>query len=401
MMMRNYQKIQKAEYFIIVSMLAGVLLTIGCQAQPKQEPQPKEAQAESPPPPPEPSLETPGDAHLTLFGELPEKKRIPFHAQAASPMQQHSFAAEGADFDVDVSPDGKQMVFTSTRHTTQPNLYFKAINGRAVTQLTADPFADVQPCFSPDGKKVVFASNRSGQWDLWLKNIDRGPAIQVTDSRHHEVHPSFSPDGNRLVYCLFNPRAEQWELWILHLNKPGSKRMIGVGLFPEWSPVEDSIVYQKARQRGGRWFSIWRIDLKMGEPQYPVELAASSEMAFIQPSWSPDGQWITYGTAKVDAAPNLPDQQTSRTTCGDIWIMRKNGTSHLKMTDNAGANFSPVWSPENQVFFTSVKNGTENIWSVTPVFASASNTGKTARQDNINSGPVGTYGPQEAEHQGG
>ena len=41
------------------------------------------------------------------------------------PMKQHSFTSEGADFDVDVSPDGQRMVFASTRHSAQPDLYIK------------------------------------------------------------------------------------------------------------------------------------------------------------------------------------------------------------------------------------------------------------------------------------
>jgi Tol biopolymer transport system component len=134
----------------------------------------------------------------------------------------------------------------------------------------------------------------------------------------HEVHPSFAPDGQRLVYSAFNDRAGQWELWTVQLDQFGSTRMIGIGLFPEWSPVDDRIVYQRARERGGRWFSIWRIDLELGEPGFPVELAASSQMALIQPSWSPDGKWVTYGTAGLAEAGDSTLDPTAPLTQGDI-----------------------------------------------------------------------------------
>jgi dipeptidyl aminopeptidase/acylaminoacyl peptidase len=98
-------------------------------------------------------------------------------------MEQHTFVAEGADFDVDVSPDGEWIVFSSTRHTMRPNLYLKTIHGRAVTQLTSDPAADVQPAFRPDGKGVTFASDRSGNWDLWMIGVDGGQPTQVTGRR--------------------------------------------------------------------------------------------------------------------------------------------------------------------------------------------------------------------------
>jgi len=351
-------------------MLAWAVAVCGCSAL-SLEPSPAQeeiaAEPVLPPPPPEPRLEAASDAHLTLFGEFPDRARIPFQARAASPMEQHTFTIEGADFDVDLAPDAQWMVFSSTRHTSRPDLYLKTVDGRAVTQLTSDPAADVQPCFSPDGKSVAFASDRSGNWDLWIIGLEGGQCRQITRSPMHEVHPSFAPDGKRLAYCAFNPRADQWELWTLQFDQPGSKKMIGIGLFPEWSPVADSIVYQKARQRGGRWFSIWRVDLQMGEPKFPVELAASAEHAFIQPSWSADGQWVAYGTAVLGAGADARESPVPVLSHGDVWIMRADGTSLLQLTDGAGAHFGPVFSTDQRVYFTSLQNGAENVWSVKPL----------------------------------
>jgi len=389
---------------------AGMLAVCGCSAfesmaattQPAEE---VAVQHAAPPPaPPEPRFEATRDAHLTLFGEFPDRSRIPFQARASSPMEQHTFTTEGADFDAKISPDAKWVVFSSTRHTLRPNLYLKTVDGRAVTQLTSDPSADVQPCFSPDGKWVAFAGDRSGNWDLWIIQLDGGQCRQITNSPMHEVHPSFAPDGKRLAYCAFNSRADQWELWTLQLDQPGSKKMIGIGLFPEWSPVADSIVYQKARQRGGRWFSIWRVDLQMGEPKFPMELAASSEMAFIQPSWSADGEWITYGTAILgtDANSDAPQAPIPVLSRGDVWIMRADGTSSLQLTDGAGAHFGPVFGTDSRVYFTSLQNGAENIWSVKPLMVPITQT-PMATEDRLGQQPgMKATGPGSKEpNQGG
>lgn len=312
----------------------------------------------------EPSLPAATDPHLTLFGELPERSRVPFTDRAVSPMKQHTFTTEGADFDVDVSPDGEWIVFASTRHTARPNLYLKRVDGRAVTQLTDEPAGDVHPVFSPDGRHIAFASRRSGSWDLWMVTLEGGQPTQLTHSPRPELYPSWSPDGRRLVYCVFNDRAGQWEIWTLHLGHPGSRRMIGVGLFPRWSPVTDSIVYQKARERGGRWFSIWRVDLDLGEPQFPVEVAVSAEMALIRPAWSPDGQWISYGTAYPAEYRERPDEVGVMLARGGIWVIGRDGASPRRLTDEQGIHFGPAWGSDGRVYFTSNQGGSENIWSV-------------------------------------
>ena len=356
-------------YSLVVAATAVVALGLAAGCSMPDNPEAVARSAVAPAPasrPAEPSLHSAGDAQLTLFGEFPERSRVPFHAQAASPMEQHTFGSEGADFDVDVSPDGAWLVFSSTRHSQRPDIYLKKVSGQAVTLLASDPASDVQPAFSPDGRWVAFASNRSGNWDLWMVGLDSGPARQITHSPMQEVHPSFSPDGKRLAYCVFNERAEQWELWTLQIDQPSSARMIGEGLFPEWSPVGESIVYQRARQRGGRWFSIWRIDLAGGEPKFPIELSARSDMALIHPTWSPDGQWIAYGTALLESGSDSPGGSPVMSR-GDIWIMRADGTSPVQLTDGAGTHFSPAFGADGRIYFTSQRNGAENIWSVKPL----------------------------------
>ena len=358
-------RVDKLIGVLSIGCMIGMICLVGCQAS---QPAPPVVQAEpTPPPPPEPRLQSAGDVQLTLFGEFPDRQRVPFHAQAASPMKQHTFETEGAGFDVNIAPDGKTMVFASTQHFPQPKLYLKTIDGRAVTQLTDDRVADVQPCFSPDGQRIAFASNRAGNWDIWIIALQGGRATQATHSPQHEVHPSFSHDGKQLAYCQFNDRTHQWELWVVNLAQPDSRRMIGPGLFPQWSPKSDSIVYQRARERGGRWFSIWRIDLENGEPKFPMELAASSEMALIQPSWSPDGEWVTYGTAQVGTGDEVSDSGASTMTRGDIWIVRADGSSPVQLTDAGGVNFGSVWGSDDRVYFASRQNGCENIWSVRPM----------------------------------
>jgi len=287
---------------------------------------------------------------ITLFGELPEHNVSPFETRSARSLIQHTRAGEGADLDPFVTHDGVLLAFASTRHSPQPDVYFKRVGGMAVTQLTADPSADVQPAINPRGTHVAFASNRSGNWDIWVMQID-GQKI---------VHPSWSSDGERLVYCMLPPSG-QWEIWIADADEGANRKFVGYGLFPEWSPIDDVVLFQRARQRGTRWFGIWTLEIIDGEPGLPTEIAASSEASLITPSFSADGQRIAFAAVTPEAGATVSPQSAGT---ADIWTVHSDGTSRTRLTDGRSSNFTPVWSPDGRIFFTSARSGREAIWSV-------------------------------------
>ena len=311
-----------------------------------------------------PTLTTNRDAQATLFGGLPHRGEVGYAGRTRGSMLQQSFTREGADFDCRVDGEGRRLVFASTRHSKNPNLYLKSVNGTAVTQLTADPSSDIQPAFSPDNGRVAFSSNRAGNWDIWLIGIDGQQPVQVTNTPMDEVHPSWSPDGTHLVYSALARTAGQWELWVAPAEESAASTFIGYGLSPEWSPVDDTIVFQRSRERGSRWYSIWTIQLVDGEPRYPTEIAASVDYAMVSPSWSRDGQRIAYTTVAT-LGPIDPEFGATFET-SDIWVIDAEGGSRMRLTDGHTSNFSPTWSQAGRVFFTSSRSGHENIWSSVP-----------------------------------
>ena len=106
--------------------------------------------------------------------------------------------SEGTWMNVDVSPDGTQVVFDLLG-----DVYLMPIGGGAAParRLTSGPMFDMQPRFSPDGKRIALTSDRDGLWNIWTMDLDGKDARQISRERRWFVNsPTWSPDG-RYIYA--------------------------------------------------------------------------------------------------------------------------------------------------------------------------------------------------------
>ncbi|MCC5936375.1 MAG: PD40 domain-containing protein, partial [Lunatimonas sp.] len=88
-----------------------------------------------------------------------------------------------------ISPDGSQIVFTY-----KGDLYKVASNGGRATQLTFHEAHDFMPVWSKDGKKIAFASDRYGNFDVFVMDADGGNAHRLTYHSNDEMPYSFAAD---------------------------------------------------------------------------------------------------------------------------------------------------------------------------------------------------------------
>lgn len=274
-------------------------------------------------------------------------------------LKQVTFNRNGADNDPSLSRDGAWLLFSSTAHSQVSSVYLRKLEGKATRQLTTGFHNDMWPSLDPSGTKVAFASQRTGNWDIFVVEVaNPATAWQVTQSPGDDIHPTWSPDGRYLAYCA-RARDEDWQLWIMDV-KSHTFTNIGPGMYPEWSPRGDVILFQKPRYRSGGWFGIWTVKPDGSEV---TEIVSSEKWAAINPCWSPDGLHIAF--ASVNKSPEA--QAENRAWSGDdIWIVNADGSGLYQLTTDDSADWNPCWGPDGRIYFVSRRDGIQNIYSLRP-----------------------------------
>ena len=137
-------------------------------------------------------------------------------------------------------------------------------------------------------------------------------------------------------------------------------------MFPSWSPKGNRIAYQRARERGSRWFSVWMMEYENGEPRLPTEIASNASLAMIAPSWSPDGRQLTFAAVAPDRdrPKKRGDDAQSSSRRARVAIVDADGRGLQYLTNGDGENYSPVWGADGRIYYTARIGSVESIWSV-------------------------------------
>jgi imidazolonepropionase-like amidohydrolase/Tol biopolymer transport system component len=134
------------------------------------------------------------------------------------PYKEVSFAVnEGTWMNVDVSPDGKEIVFDLLG-----DIYSIPVTGGDAKLLRGGHAFEVQPRFSPDGKKILFTSDAGGGDNIWMMNRDGSEAKQITKESFRLLNNGvWSPDGEYIVarkHFTSTRSLGAGEMWLYHIS---------------------------------------------------------------------------------------------------------------------------------------------------------------------------------------
>ena len=102
---------------------------------------------------------------------------------------------EGTWMNLDVSPDGKTIVFDLLG-----DIYSMPISGGTTTLLRSGLAYEVQPRFSPNGKYISFTSDAEGGNNIWVMTADGNDAKSITKEKFRLLNNAvWTPDGKSLV----------------------------------------------------------------------------------------------------------------------------------------------------------------------------------------------------------
>jgi imidazolonepropionase-like amidohydrolase/Tol biopolymer transport system component len=125
--------------------------------------------------------------------------------------------AEGTWMDLDVSPDGKNIVFDMLG-----DIFTMPVTGGRAILLSGGKAWDVQPRYSPDGKTISYTSDHDGADNIWLMNADGGNKRPLTHETYRLLNnASWTPDGQYIVarkHYTASRALGAGEMWLYHKN---------------------------------------------------------------------------------------------------------------------------------------------------------------------------------------
>ena len=193
----------------------------------------------------------------------------------------------------DLSPDGKEIAFGALN-----NLWVMKI-GEKPQPITQDNYYEEGPQWSPDGSQLAYASDNSGVYNLYIRDMRTGESKLVSPSpTSAQILPAWSPDGKWLAF------QDQIGVTSIVEIATGKVRALTPALFdpgrPSWSANGRTIAIVAVKPYTHRFREgtnqIATIDVVTGKMSWfpPAPYESISTRGEAGPVYSPDGKDLAF-----------------------------------------------------------------------------------------------------------
>jgi Tol biopolymer transport system component/DNA-binding winged helix-turn-helix (wHTH) protein len=209
------------------------------------------------------------------------------------------------------------------------------------SQVTTWSGLDMYPELSPDGNWVAYSSDRTGSFEIFVKQLaPGGREIQVTSDGEQNFQPSWSPDGKMIVY---HSGALQC-IKVTPALGGVSKQIADFGSRPRWSPDGSLIAFQSdgITDIGPTAYgamppsTLWLVPSHGGEPR-ALTVAGSPSGGHGSLSWFPDGKRIVFISYDVGSI--------------SVWTVSKDGGQLKQVVPGLRLGYDPVCSPDGKYIY--------------------------------------------------
>ncbi len=140
----------------------------------------------------------------------------------------------------------------------------------ALTRLTFDAGLQTDVTWSPDGHAIAYASDKRGNFDIWVQRVEGEDLIQLTKSTAQDTQPTWSPDGRTIV---FRSERDGGGLFVVPASGGAERRLTSFGVRPKWAPDGSQILFSASDVLAGG----------VASPLYTVRLDGKPPEQVLQP----------------------------------------------------------------------------------------------------------------------
>lgn len=249
--------------------------------------------------------------------------------------------------DLEVSPDGKSIIYTVTtpdlpRGKRATHIWIMDTDGRNARQLTNSSQGESSPVFSPDGRSIAFISSKDGDSNIYVMPSSGGEWRRLTNISTGVSGLVWSPDSKQIAFSTdvypecggdveCNKKiAARWEKGRLRAHSADSL------LYRHWTAWKDGTRTHIFLATVG---SGEIRDLTPGDIDSPTFQLGGP----MQYDFSPDGKELVYASN--------PDKNPASSTNSDLWLISltdKDAKPRNITASNPAYDSSPKYSADGR-----------------------------------------------------